>query len=211
MSESLKSEEKNMTEKKEKKNIKAKLQEARVRLQQTSLQKSGENSFAKFKYYELKDFMPAVNGIFNELGICSNFSIDNSVATLEIMDADDDESIRFTSPVTNVELKGCTAIQGIGAMHTYMKRYLYLNALEIVENDILDASVNSNESGGGTNVVYFGQLKKEINSKSNLEALEQYIETEAENIKSRLDERQKVDLRKCVSARRSQLSPMAMA
>ena len=199
-----------MSEKK--KNIKAKLQEARVRLQQTSLQKSGENAFARFKYYELKDFMPAVNTIFNDLGICSNFSIKDGTATLEIMDVEDDETIEFTSPVTNVDLKGCTAIQGIGAMHTYMKRYLYLNALEIVENDILDASAGRTEpNSGGKNVVYFGQLKREINSKADLKALEQFVKTEAENIKSRLDERQKVDLREYINERKSQLSPMVMA
>lgn len=199
-----------MSEKKEQKNIKAKLQEARVRLQQISLQKSGENSYAKFKYYELKDFMPAVNDIFNELGICSNFSIDNSVATLEVMNIESDESIRFTSPIASVDLKGCSAIQGIGAMHTYMKRYLYLNALEIVENDILDASVKP-KLDEETNVVYFGQLKKEINSKGNLEALNHFIEAEKANIKSRLDENQKSDLRKCISERKNQLSPVAVA
>lgn len=198
-----------MTEKK--KNIKAKLQEARVRLQQTSLQKSGENAFARFKYYELKDFMPAVNSIFNDLGICSNFSIEDGVATLEIMDVEEDDSIKFTSPVTNVDLKGCTAIQGIGAMHTYMKRYLYLNALEIVENDILDASAGRNEPSGGKNVVYFGQLKREINSKADLKALEQFVKTEADNIKSRLDERQKQDLKEYINERKCQLAPMVMA
>lgn len=198
-----------MTEKK--KNIKAKLQEARVRLQQTSLQKSGENAFARFKYYELKDFMPAVNSIFNDLGICSNFSIEDGVATLEIMDVEEDTSIKFTSPVVNVDLKGCTAIQGIGAMHTYMKRYLYLNALEIVENDILDASVRTTEPSGGKNVVYFGQLKREINSKADLKALEAFVRTEADNIRHNLSERQKLDLKECINERKSQLSPMVIA
>lgn len=156
--------------------------------------------------------MPAVNSIFNDLGICSNFSIENGVATLEIMDVEEDESIKFTSPVVNVDLKVCTAIQGIGAMHTYMKRYLYLNALEIVENDILDASVKPNSSmSGGNNVVYFGQLKREINSKADLKALEQFVRTEAENIRHNLNERQKLDLREYINERKSQLSPMVMA
>ena len=196
-----------MTEKK--KSIKAKLQEARVKLQQTSLQKSGENTYSHFKYYELKDFMPAVNSIFNDLGICSNFSIKDGTATLEIMDVEDDETIEFTSPVTNVDLKGCTAIQGIGAMHTYMKRYLYLNALEIVENDILDASAGRTEPSGGKNVVYIGQLKREINSKADLKALEQFVRTEADNIKTRLNESQKTELKDCINERRYQLSAMA--
>lgn len=196
-----------MTDKTTKKNIKAKLQEARVLLQETSLQKSGKNAYAGFKYYELKDFMPAVNSIFNDLGICSNFSIEDGVATLEIMDIETDDSIKFTSPVVNVDLKGCTAIQGIGAMHTYMKRYLYLNALEIVENDILDASVNPGSSAGGRNIVYFGQLQKEIKSKTDLRSLEEFVKNEAENIRAKLDERQKLDLKACISERKIMLAP----
>lgn len=219
-----------MTEKK--KSIKAKLQEARVKLQQTSLKKSGENTYAHFKYYELKDFLPAVNCIFNELGLCSNFSIKDAVATLEIMDVEDNETIEFTSPVINIDLSNCAdtqeplrtqkqqgvfqkaslVIQSIGAMHTYMKRYLYLNAMEIVENDAINATAGKdNEPSGGKNVVYIGQLKREINSKADLKALEQFVRTEADNIKSRLDERQKQDLKEYINERKCQLAPMVMA
>ncbi|MDR1982492.1 MAG: ERF family protein, partial [Holosporaceae bacterium] len=53
------------------------------------------------------------------------------------------ETLTFSSLTAEVELKGCTPIQGIGAVHTYMKRYLYMNALEIVENDMLDAQAGN--------------------------------------------------------------------
>ena len=122
-----------------------KLQTCRVELQNKKLKKSGENKFAKFKYFELADFLPTVNELFEKHGLFSNFSIDNGLAKLVITDCDDETCQIFTSPVADADVKGCTAIQSLGAVHTYLKRYLYLNALEIVENDALDASVGSKE------------------------------------------------------------------
>ena len=37
-------------------------------------------------------------------------------------------------------MKGAVAIQQLGAMHTYMRRYLWLIAMEICENDEIDAT-----------------------------------------------------------------------
>ena len=122
-------------------NIYEKLNEARIRLQSTSLKKSGKNKFSGFSYFELTDFIPSVNKLFNDLKLLSVFSINSDgLAILEIINAENpDEEVSFTSPTAAVDLKGCTAIQGIGATHTYMKRYLYLNALEIVEHDEINA------------------------------------------------------------------------
>ena len=39
-----------------------------------------------------------------------------------------------------MEIKGSNAIQNLGGSNTYLRRYLYLNALEIVENDMYDAT-----------------------------------------------------------------------
>lgn len=125
--------------------IEQKLQKCRVELQKKGLKKSGENKFAKFKYFELGDFIPTVNEMFNENNMFSNFSIQGDIATLTITDCEDKTSQTFTSNIADADVKGCTAIQSLGAVHTYLKRYLYLNALEIVENDALDASVGSKE------------------------------------------------------------------
>ena len=38
-----------------------------------------------------------------------------------------------------LELKGCNKIQGLGGVETYSRRYLYLTAYEIVEDDFSDA------------------------------------------------------------------------
>lgn len=125
--------------------IHEKLQNARVLLQDKNIKKSGKNGYSGFTYYELSDFMPAVNTIFKDLKICSNFSIKDGEAILTITDWEDGTSIIFVSPIETLELKGCTKIQALGGIHTYMKRYLYFNALEIVENDMLDKNAGNIE------------------------------------------------------------------
>ena len=122
-----------------------KLQKARIELQNKKLKKSGENSYSHFKYYELADFLPQVNQIFFDLKLSSNFSIVEKQASLTVTDWEDNTKEVFTSPIEELELKGCSKIQALGGVHTYMKRYLYLNALEIVESDMLDAQAGKIE------------------------------------------------------------------
>ena len=123
-------------------NIYEKLQIARIKLQEMKLKKSGLNKFANFSYYELADFLPQINKIFGEMKLFSKFDLLSEKATLTIIDTEKEGSqIIFESDKTEAILKGTTAIQQLGATHTYLKRYLYLNALEIVENDFVDASI----------------------------------------------------------------------
>jgi hypothetical protein len=125
-------------------NIYQKVSQARIKLQSLQLKKTGENKFAGFKYYELADFIPQVNSLFNELGLFAAFNIKDELATLTIIDTDKPESaIQFTSPIADAQIKGTTPVQSLGGVHTYLKRYLYVNALEIVEADSLDANVGS--------------------------------------------------------------------
>lgn len=119
--------------------IQEKLQKARFELLSKKLKKSGKNGYSGFTYYELADFIPQVTEIFYNLKIFSNFSIDEGKAFLTCTDWEDKTQEVFKSPIEDLELKGCTKIQALGGVHTYMKRYLYLNALEITENDMFDA------------------------------------------------------------------------
>jgi hypothetical protein len=118
----------------------AKLQKARIKLQSATIKKSGHNKFAGYQYFELGDFLPTINEIFNELGLCSVISFDKELATLRIIDTDNGGAITFTSPMADANLKGCHPIQNLGAVETYSRRYLYVTALEIVEHDALDAT-----------------------------------------------------------------------
>jgi hypothetical protein len=121
----------------------AKLQKARMMLQAAPIKKSGHNKFAGYQYFELGDFLPTINEIFNELGLCSVISFDKELATLRVIDTDNGGSITFTSPMADAHLKGCHPIQNMGATQTYSRRYLYVSALEIVEHDALDATTGS--------------------------------------------------------------------
>lgn len=136
-------------------NVYGKLSKARLLLQQKKLKKSGKNKFSGFDYFELSDFLPSINEIFNEVGLCSQFyiqeknSIDedtgetgtNETAKLFILNVENpNECILFSSPVEKAEMKGATPIQMLGAKHTYMRRYLWLIAMEICENDEIDAT-----------------------------------------------------------------------
>ena len=117
-----------------------KLNEARLKLQNTKLEKSGNNKFANYKYFELGDFLPAINQIFNDIGLCGVVSYAEEIATLTIVDIDDGSTVIITSPMKEANLKGCHPIQNLGAVETYTRRYLWVTALEIVEHDALDSS-----------------------------------------------------------------------
>jgi hypothetical protein len=117
-----------------------KLQEARIKLQNMELKKTGRNTFANYDYFELGDFLLPIQIIFNDLGLCGVVSFTAELATLKVVDMESDQSIEFTSPMGSANLKGCHEVQNIGAVETYQRRYLWVTALEIVEHDALDAT-----------------------------------------------------------------------
>jgi hypothetical protein len=117
-----------------------KLNKARIKLQNTELSKSGHNKFAGYKYFELADFLPTVQSIFADLGLCGFVSYGTDIASLTIVDTEDNSSIVITSPMGSAALKGCHEVQNIGAVETHQRRYLWVTAMEIVEHDALDSS-----------------------------------------------------------------------
>ena len=135
-------------------NVFEKLQQARVKLQNANLKKSGKNAFSGFTYFELADFIPTVNVLFDELKLCSNFSIYDNMAHLKIINIEQPEEFTtFTMPTAELQLKGCTAIQALGGVNTYCRRYLYLNALEIVEADMLDPKAGKIEENHDIDII----------------------------------------------------------
>jgi hypothetical protein len=122
-------------------NIYQKLQKCRIELQELPMQKSGENKFAGYSYFELSDFIPNVNKLFDAHGLCSLLSFTADMASLSIFNSEaPEEFLIFTSPMSSASLKGCHDVQNLGAVQSYLRRYLYLFALEIVEHDGLDAT-----------------------------------------------------------------------
>lgn len=117
-----------------------KLNEARQKFHSADIKKTGHNKFAGYYYFELADFIVPALKIFNEVGLCSLVSFDSEKAVMTITDLEDGSQVQITSPMSSAALKGCHDVQNLGAVQTYLRRYLWVAALEIVEHDAVDSS-----------------------------------------------------------------------
>ena len=60
-------------------------------------------------------------------------------AVLKIVDTDDtSKGLVYESETADAIVKGATAIQNLGSLHTYMRRYLYVEAYDLAVEDDLD-------------------------------------------------------------------------
>ena len=126
-------------------NVYEKLQTMRCELEGMKLKKSGKNKFAGYEYFELQDFIPAINSLMSKHKLTSVISYDKEIAKLTLINSEKpEETLIFTSPMSEATLKGCHAVQNLGATITYLRRYLWINTLEIVESDALDADSHDN-------------------------------------------------------------------
>ena len=142
----------------EKKNIYQKLMEVRTNFHKLELKKSGHNKFANFKYFELGDFLVPATKLLNEEGLCPIVTFNNEVAKMVFVNTDNpSETIEFTSPMRDLELKGANSMQSLGGVETYQTRYLYIQLLNIVESDSFDA-VSGTE--GNKEVITEAQAKR---------------------------------------------------
>ena len=125
-------------------NIYAKLSKARIMLDKCDLKKSGENKFAKYFYYTLDDLMPSINKIMDEVGLFGIVNIDNTIGNLMIIDIDKpDDVVVFTMPSAEIDMKNSNPIQSIASVQTYVRRYLWVLALDISEGDAIDSTEQS--------------------------------------------------------------------
>ena len=128
----------------------------RVKLQNAKLKKSGKNKFAGFDYFELADFLPKLNELMLEEKINDRFYIKDDLATLELQKGEEVNIytmpfVLFETPLNWKEnkltgeieqVKSMQDIQYLGALNTYYKRYLYLNAFGITDGEVIDSMNN---------------------------------------------------------------------
>ena len=126
-------------------NVYRKLQTCRVELQNMELKKSGHNKFAGYRYFELSDFLPAVNTLFQIYDLCYSLEFGKDMATMYITDQNDMSFIKFCCPMEQAILKGCMHVQNLGSSITQIIRYLLVMDLAISEHDAVDASEPTKE------------------------------------------------------------------
>jgi len=178
-------------------NIYKKLQEARVELQNRDLKKTGHNTYANYKYFRLGDFIGAVNEILKDKGLTSHTNYGESQATLTIINVDNpEEQMTFQTPYEKAKLSGGTQpIQELGASQTYLRRYLWLTAMEISEEDPVEATTGKKKSKKK-------MIEKKIKSaedEKKLQKIEKWIESKDLNNKQEY-----LDM---VIAKRGELNP----
>lgn len=167
----------------EKMNIYGKLNKARKKFHSQPIKKTGRNNFAKYDYFELADFIvPALN-IFDEVGLCGLVSFTPEKATLTVCEAEGEGVIVFESPMSSAALKGCHEVQNLGAVQTYLRRYLWVMALEIVEHDAVDSQKPIESSNKAK-----GAISPTMGAMESLPKEErEYIEELAEKVKEAAD------------------------
>jgi hypothetical protein len=129
-------------------NVLEKLIEARRRFQEANVKKSGINRYAEFKYFTLEDIIPVKTQIFNELGLVDQIMFEEGRARLLLHNVDDimDNPLAFLSQLAPDESLIKNPIQKVGAIQTYVRRYLYMLMLDIVEADAIDATSGKDDA-----------------------------------------------------------------
>ena len=129
-------------------NIYQKLLKARAMFLEADVKKTGKNMHLSFKYFELEDIVPTATCIFGEVGIVPLVNFTADTATMTIVNTDNpEETVTFVSPfnqiapiVSNTGKQATNEMMALGSSITYMRRYLYMIALDICESDGIDAN-----------------------------------------------------------------------
>ena len=139
---------------KDKMNVFQKLLKARAMFLGSDTKKSGKNMHLAFKYFELDDIVPVATKIFEEVGLISIANFTADTASMTIVDTDNgEESITFSAPfnqiapiVSNSGKQATNEMQALGSSITYMRRYLYMIALDICEPDNIEPTISNTPS-----------------------------------------------------------------
>ena len=139
------------TNTKDKMNVYQKLLKARAMFLGSDTKKSGKNMQLAFKYFELDDIIPVATKIFEEVGLISLVSFEGEKAVMQILNTENpDEIATFTAPftplepiVSNTGKKATNEMQALGSSITYMRRYLYMIALDICEPDNIEPTLSN--------------------------------------------------------------------
>ena len=139
-------------------NIYQKINSIKQDFLKSNVKKSGKNKNAGFEYFELVDFMPTLVELMNKYKVYAFISFTEKEATITLINVEKaEEKVIITSPVVDFksykyekntkgeytgnvieDLTNMNSIQKMGAIQTYIRRYLYLIAFDIVEPELFD-------------------------------------------------------------------------
>ena len=134
-------------------NVYQKLQMARAKFLSSGVKKTGKNIHLEFTYFELVDIVPVAERIFSEVGLLGVPRFESEIAYMDIIDIDHPEQfapITFYAPFSQIEpivsnsgKEVTNKMQALGSSITYMRRYLWQLALDIIEADDIDPNIGA--------------------------------------------------------------------
>ena len=148
-----------------------KLLEARVLFMEEDVKKSGKNMKMSYKYFELQDIVPVATPIFRKVGLLPVVSFTNEEAVMTVFNVDNPgDFIVFSSPMKEIEPivssktggEVTNAIQRLGSVETYQRRYLYMIALDIVESDSIEPMTGENPTPKTTTKPVTPEQRQEV-------------------------------------------------
>lgn len=123
-------------------NVWQKLQAVRMEFLAAGSKKSGKNLHAEFTYFELVDIVPQAEALFTKYHLSLIPSFGGDMAIADIVNTDDPQQrICFSIPIRFIAEPAkfrMNEVQGVGAVVTYYRRYLYMLVLDLVESDGFD-------------------------------------------------------------------------
>ena len=110
------------------------------------IKKTGKNMTLKSRYFDLNDIVPVAQPLFFANGLFPKLDVLQDMCVLSIVDMDDDtKRIDFTAPLEHWQGNAAvTPVQALGANLSYMRRYMYQIALDVVEADEMESGLLPN-------------------------------------------------------------------
>lgn len=123
---------------KDKTALRSKVMQLRLEIKQKGFKKGGHNKFQNYDHYTIDDILEVVYPLLCKYHLSTwyNFNVKTRVATLEITDLDTGytDFVSIEDPLIKWENSN-KVLQGIGKSQTYLRKYLYIQFLDISESD----------------------------------------------------------------------------
>ena len=135
-------------------NVMQKLAKARLYFLNSKIGKSGKNIALEFKYFELEDIVPTAIRIFDRVGLLAVDDLTGEYVSKTIYNVDNPLEMPIRFSIRNQEVdqivtktgKAVTnPLQALGSSVTYLRRYLWMVAMDITEPDNVDEKIGTEE------------------------------------------------------------------
>ena len=136
-------------------NVMQKLAKARLYFLNSKITKSGKNMKLEFKYFELEDIVPTAIRIFAKVGLLAVDDLSGDPVSLTVYNVDNpgEFPITFKMPyreqgqiISKTGSAVTNPLQALGSSVTYLRRYLWMIALDITEPDSIDDTLGEIEA-----------------------------------------------------------------